>query len=148
MSYARGIRIVLLAEAGSGKTEEMKEQARQRVAAGQFAFYSAVEDVGTDGLEGSLRSVDKARLASWRASTDAAWFFIDSADEAKRAGVRVERVLRRIADGIEGLERRAHIILSCRVTDWQFRRDFKLLVEALPIPEDDAALPASPIEPN
>jgi hypothetical protein len=57
-------RVVLLAEGGSGKTEEMKEQARQRVAAGQFAFYSTAEDVGTDGLEGSLRSADKAALAS------------------------------------------------------------------------------------
>jgi hypothetical protein len=141
-------RVVLLAEAGSGKTEEMKEQARQRVAAGQFAFYSTVEDVGTDGLEGSLRSVDKARVASWRASTDDAWFFVDSVDDAKRAGVRVEKVLRSVADGIEGQERRAHIILSCRVTDWQFRRDLKLLTEALPIPDDDRAPPTPPIDPN
>jgi hypothetical protein len=141
-------RVVLLAEAGSGKTEEMKEQARQRVAAGQFAFYSTVEDVGTDGLEGSLRSVDKARVASWRTSTDDAWFFVDSVDDAKRAGVRVEKVLRRIADGIEGQERRAHIILSCRVTDWQFRRDLRLLTEVLPIPEDNRAPPTPPIDPN
>jgi hypothetical protein len=137
-------RVVLLAEAGSGKTEEMKEQARQRVAAGQFAFYSTVEDVGTDGLEGSLRSVDKARLASWRASTENAWFFIDSADDAKRAGVRLEKVVRRIADGIEGRERRAHIILSCRVTDWQFRRDLRLLIETLPKPKDETAPSPTP----
>jgi hypothetical protein len=45
-------RIVLLAEAGSGKTEEMREQARVRTATGQFAVYATVEDVDRDGLEG------------------------------------------------------------------------------------------------
>ena len=31
-------RLVILAEAGSGKTVEMREQARRRMEAGQFAF--------------------------------------------------------------------------------------------------------------
>jgi hypothetical protein len=135
----------LLAEAGSGKTEEMKEQARQRAAAGQFAFYSTAEDVGTDGLEGSLRAADKAGLASWRAVTENAWFFIDSADDAKRAGIRLEKVVRRIADGIVGRERRAHIVLSCRVTDWQYRRDLRLIAETLPIPNEDKTPPTPPV---
>jgi hypothetical protein len=33
-------RVVILAEAGSGKTVEMREQARRRTEAGQFAFYA------------------------------------------------------------------------------------------------------------
>ena len=47
-------RVVIMAEAGSGKTAEMREQARLRKEAGQFAFYATVEDVGEDGLENSL----------------------------------------------------------------------------------------------
>ena len=39
-------RVVLLAEAGSGKTTEMMEQARLQRAAGKFAFYATVQDVG------------------------------------------------------------------------------------------------------
>jgi len=141
-------RVVLLAEAGSGKTEEMKEQARQRVAAGQFAFYSTAEDVGTDGLEGSLRSADKAGLDTWRTVAEDAWFFIDAADDAKRVGIRLEKVVGRIADGIEGRERRAHIVLSCRVTDWQYRRDLRLIAEALLIPNEDKAPPTPLVGPE
>ena len=48
-------RVVILAEAGSGKTVEMREQARRRTEAGQFAFYATLEDVGHDGLDSALR---------------------------------------------------------------------------------------------
>jgi hypothetical protein len=44
-------RLVILAEAGAGKTAEMREQARWRIEAGQFAFFATVEDVAADGLE-------------------------------------------------------------------------------------------------
>ena len=53
-------RVVILAEAGSGKTEELTEQARMQAAAGKFAFYATVQDVGRDGLESALRPADRA----------------------------------------------------------------------------------------
>lgn len=127
-------RVVLLAEAGSGKTVEMREQVRLRVERGQFAFFASVEDVGNDGLEGALRTADRSRLAAWQTSGQSAWFFIDSVDEAKLGRVTVDRALRKIADGIQGGERRAHIVLSCRLLDWEFASDLKRLVDELPIP--------------
>jgi hypothetical protein len=129
-------RAVILAEAGSGKTEEMREQARVRTAAGQFAFFATVEDVDRDGLDGALSAADKSRLVSWRGSEESAWFFVDSIDEAKLGRVRLERAIRRIADGIVGGERRAYIVLSCRFTDWEFTGDLQRLNEGLPIPKD------------
>jgi hypothetical protein len=83
-------RVVILAEAGSGNTAELREQTRLRTEAGQFAFYATVEDVGRDGLDNALGSADRARLGSWRRVDDSAWFFIDSVDEAKRSGIRLE----------------------------------------------------------
>jgi hypothetical protein len=62
-----------------------------------------------------------ASLAASRTSTDDAWFFIDSVDEAKSSGVRLEKVVRKLADGIVGHEKRAHVILSGRIMDWEFR---------------------------
>ena len=129
-------RVVILAEAGSGKTVEMREQARLRTEAGQFAFYATVEDVGRDGLDSALGHADRARLVSWRGSDDSAWFFVDSVDEAKLSGIRLERAIRRMADGIAGGDRRAHVILSGRLTDWEFRRDFGRFNEGLPVPKD------------
>ena len=81
---------------------------------------------------------------SWRDnSTESAWFFINSVDEAKRRGIRFEKAIRRIADGLGAGLRRAHVILSVRLTDWEFRRDLKALEEGLPIP-GDAVLPPPP----
>ena len=136
-------RVVVLAEAGSGKTAEMAEQARLQTEAGRFAFYATVEDVGQDGLASALHAADRARLATWRTSNEAAWFFIDSVDEAKLIGVRLEKAVRRLGDGIVGAERRAHIVLSGRLTDWEFRRDLKRLKDGLPI-LNDPVLPPPP----
>jgi hypothetical protein len=134
-------RVVILGEAGSGKTTEMKEQARIRTLVGQFAVYATVEDVGRDGLDNALGVADRARLTSWRGSDESGWFFIDSVDEAKLGGIRLERVIRRIADGIAGAERRAHLILSGRLSDWEFRRDLERLKVGLPVPKDPVLPP-------
>jgi hypothetical protein len=134
-------RLVILAEAGAGKTEEMREQARWRIEAGQFAFFATVEDVAADGLEGALPIGDRRRLQDWRASNETAWFFIDSIDEAKLGRVRLDRAIRRIAEGIVGGERRAHVALSCRVTDWDATRDLAQLSEGLPVPRDPSLPP-------
>lgn len=136
-------RVVILAEAGSGKTEELKEQARRLSADGKYVFYATVQDVGRDGLDGALGDPSRAAMAAWRASDQPAWFFIDSIDEAKLDGIRLERAFRQIASGIAGAEGRAHIVLSGRHTDWQFRRDLARLQELLPVPTDRAP-PSAP----
>src|SRR5882672_3236911 len=82
-------RVVILAEAGSGKSTELKERARLLEAGGRRAFHASLEDVGTDGLKGALSAKDCKRLAEWRESSDEAWLFLDSVDEAKAAGVRL-----------------------------------------------------------
>jgi hypothetical protein len=136
-------RVVFLAEAGSGKTTEMIARARQQREAGHPSFYASLEDVGRGSLESALVPADGSRLAAWLGSEQDAWFFIDSVDEAKQSGVKLRAALRAIAVGIAGAERRAHIVLSSRYTDWQFRRDLVDINETLPIPAD-RALPPPP----
>lgn len=138
-------RVVILAEAGSGKTEELTEQARLQTAAGNFAFYATVQDVGRDGLASALRPADRDRMDAWRSSSEPGWFFIDSIDEAKLDNIRLERALRQIANGIAGGEGRAHIVLSGRHTDWEFARDARRLNEELPLPSESAAQPVPPL---
>jgi hypothetical protein len=136
-------RVVFLAEAGSGKTTEMEARARALAAEGRTEFYATVEDVGRRGMEAALRHSDRARLTAWRASEQDAWFFIDSIDEARNAGVRLRAALQAIAEAIAGAERRAHVVLSARYTDWRFRQDLALLKEELLIP-GDRPLPPPP----
>jgi hypothetical protein len=134
-------RVVFLAEAGSGKTTEMTARAQQQLDAGHPSFYVTLEDVGRGGLESALRPVDRTRLAAWLYSEQDAWFFIDSIDEAKYSGIKLRTALRAIAVAIAGAERRAHVVLSGRYTDWQFGRDLAQLNEELPIPADQALPP-------
>lgn len=49
--------------------------------------------------------------------------------------------LQRIAEAIAGAERRAHVVLSARYTDWRFRQDLTLLNEELAIPGDQPLPP-------
>jgi hypothetical protein len=136
-------RVVLLAEAGSGKTTEMKARAKQQAQAGEYSFYASVEDVGRHGFRQSLRPADRKLLDEWRASERDGWLFIDSVDEAKQTGVRLKTALGAIADAIAGAERRAHLVISGRYSDWEFRRDLADLKEDLSIPADEK-LPTPP----
>jgi hypothetical protein len=124
-------RVVILAEAGSGKSTELQERARILDASDHYSFHATVEDVGRDGLEGALNVRGRQSLTAWRVSSEEAWFFIDSVDEAKSSGIRLEKVVRSLADGIYGAEQRAHIILSGRMTDWEFRKDLESLKQWL-----------------
>ena len=55
-------RVVILAEAGSGKSTEMAEQARLADASHRYAFRATVEDVGRDGLEVALSASGRSKL--------------------------------------------------------------------------------------
>jgi hypothetical protein len=126
-------RAVILAEAGSGKSTEFAERARIMALSNAYVFHASVEDVGSDGLDSALSVDSRSKLTAWRKKVDHAWFFIDSVDEAKVAGVKFERVVRKLAEGVHGAEERCHIFLSGRVTDWEARRDAEMLKKWLSI---------------
>ena len=126
-------RVVVLAEAGSGKSTEFAERARLTAQSHPYVFHTSVQDVGVDGLDGALSLDARNKLAEWRRSVDDAWLFIDSVDEAKVAGIKFERVVRKLAEGIHGAEERCHILLSGRVTDWEPQRDLEALKKWLSV---------------
>ena len=77
-------RVVLLAEAGAGKTEEMRQQAKRLVEEGKFAFFVALEDLDREPIDDILATDDEKRFEEWKAAADApAWFFLDAVDELK-----------------------------------------------------------------
>ena len=126
-------RAVILAEAGSGKSTEFGERAKLTAQSQAYVFHVSVEDVGRDGLDDALSVDARNKLVTWRRAADDAWFFIDSVDEAKVAGIKFERVVRKLADGIHGAEERCNIFLSGRVTDWEPRKDLEALKKWLPV---------------
>jgi hypothetical protein len=139
-------RVVVLAEGGSGKTSEFREQSRLLATAGKFSFYVTVKKVGQKGFEQSLTQPQAERFKQWRASDQPAWFFVDSVDEAKSGGVSLVDALEHLAAAIQGAELRAHVIMSGRHTDWEFRKDLQSLVELIPVPS--AQEPNEPVDPD
>ncbi|MHB8884429.1 MAG: hypothetical protein ACYC5H_04960 [Methylovirgula sp.] len=139
-------RIVILAEAGSGKSRELEEQALLQAQAGRQAFYATVQNVAHEGLRSALGISQHADLDAWEASDAPAWFFIDSVDEAKLDHIRLETALRRLADGRGDRLGRAHVVLSGRYSDWEFRADLARFRTGLPVPssrtDSDLTAPA------
>jgi hypothetical protein len=113
-------RVVILAEAGSGKTKEFQQKSAELAKQGFASFFATLEEVGTTGLDAALKS-QQAALAAWKASDSKGWFFLDSIDEAKKARVRLGKALEFIAQDLKGCEARAHIVLSGRHSDWAVR---------------------------
>ncbi|HEU5400209.1 MAG TPA: hypothetical protein VFU86_02560, partial [Terriglobales bacterium] len=140
-------RVIVLAEAGSGKSDELEAQAKAQRKAGRSAFYVTVQDVARSGLPAALSYRDRELFAAWKKSEDPAWFFVDSVDELKLDGMRLETALKELSDAIEGAAFRANILLSGRITDWEFRGDLARFEEFLPIPlVREAETPRAPRE--
>lgn len=124
-------RCVILAEAGAGKTEELRQRASVLASQGIPAFFIRIEDIETDFYK-AFEIGGEAQFQSWLQSTEEAWFYLDSVDEARLENPRAfEKALRRFAIGIKRGAHRAHIYLSSRPYAWRPREDRRLLDEIL-----------------
>ncbi len=128
-------RVVVLAEAGSGKSCELAEKAKGLRFSGGFAFHGTVQDVGRHGLIAALSGQEQELFRDWQASQEPGYFFVDSVDEAKLDSVKLDTALRLLSNALDRELGRCHVVLSGRHTDWEFRRDLDRLMYRLPIPE-------------
>lgn len=123
---------MLLAEASSGKSEEFRNQARQLVRVGRPAFYLRIEELADQGFEAALSPQETIAFNGWRSGTHEGHFFIDPVDESRLSRRSFDAALKRFAREIgEGLPR-AHVYISCRVTDWRNESDRSVVERTLP----------------
>lgn len=133
-------RVIILAEAGTGKTHEVLEAARKLAWEGKAAFFCRIEDLADVGIEEALIEGNYEALQSWKQTTEDGWFFLDSVDEARLANERFfERALRRIAKELGDSAPRAHIFITSRVSDWMATADRALVQDVLPCPEESTS---------
>lgn len=124
-------RCVILAEAGAGKTEELRQRASVLTSQGKPAFFICIEDIEADFYQ-AFEIGEEAQFQAWLQSTDEAWFFLDSVDEARLENPRAfEKALRRFANAIKKGAHRAHIYLSSRPYAWLPKEDRRLMDEIL-----------------
>ncbi len=146
----RESRVVILADAGAGKTFELRAEAQRMLASGHAAFFVRLEDVSSD-FGAAFEVGDPARFEAWLGGADEAWFFLDSVDEARLETPRAfETAMRAFAARVHDAQARAHVILSSRPYAWRSKLDGDLIDELLPYvaprlePEEGAATAKSP----
>lgn len=118
---------VVLGEAGSGKTEELKEHARRLQAKGRSAFFIDIARLATHSLVDSVDPKDKALFSTWLSSPQLeASFFLDSVDEARLTSLAaLKNALHNFGNGVaqDALAARTRVVISCRVSEWRGQAD-------------------------
>lgn len=125
-------RVVILADAGAGKTYELRSAAERLQQDGRPAFFIRIEDIDEDFGTAFEIGTDQ-QFSDWLAGAGEAWFFLDSVDEVRLRTPRAfETALRAFAGRIRPARQRAHIYISGRPYAWRSLIDRALVEELLP----------------
>src|SRR6185437_11386405 len=110
-------RVVLLAEARSGKTWELRERAGQLRDAGKAAFFIPLDLLASVALQNACAPYE-ARFAAWLSEAEPGWFFLDARDEIAISGKSLRAALTELKVGLGGASVRARVVISSRPHDW------------------------------
>ncbi|MAK91876.1 MAG: hypothetical protein CMI13_11655, partial [Oleibacter sp.] len=129
-------RVLIVSEAGAGKTYECRKQSECLRAAGEPSFFVQLAELAKEDLRSLLDVEEEALLDDWLASqSDVATFFLDSIDELKLTQGSFERALKRLAKFIGGQLNRVRIVITTRPAPF----DEQLIRKLLPIPEIESS---------
>jgi len=128
--------VVVLGEAGTGKTTELRQQASALRVAGEAAVFIRLDSLVDGDLDAAvddeLDSGNIEAYRAWRRTSRDVTFFLDSVDEAKLAGPgKFNRALASFVNGVADAGVVVRVVLSCRPNDWQFRTDLQRVKSAL-----------------
>jgi hypothetical protein len=125
-------RAVILSEAGSGKTEEIRNAARKLRLENKPAFFLRLEHVASD-FDDAFEEGTADEFQQWLQSADEGWLLLDSIDEARLKNPSdFERALRKIAARIKPALQRTHVIVTGRTTAWRPKTDLALFKNQFP----------------
>ncbi|MDP1562029.1 MAG: hypothetical protein Q8M16_11680 [Pirellulaceae bacterium] len=127
-------RVILLAEAGAGKTQEMLAVCRNLRQSGKSSFFIRLEHLAAN-LEAAFDVGDITEFRAWMTSDSNAWIFLDSVDEARLNGPNdFELAIRKFANNLSSHRSRCHIYVSSRASEWRPIVDYSLIRERLAFP--------------
>ncbi|OQW59488.1 MAG: hypothetical protein A4S14_05915 [Proteobacteria bacterium SG_bin9] len=135
-------RTVILSEAGSGKTQEIRHVAARLRDEGKAAFFLRLELI-PDDFEIAFEIGSAEEFDAWLASADAGWLLLDSVDEARlRSPQDFERAIRRLGKRIEKAKERVTLVLTGRTHAWRPKTDFDLCEKHAGYPHQTKAVAA------
>ena len=124
-------RVLMISEAGAGKTHECKAKQQDLWKAGEAAFVVELAALAKEELRGLLDPDEETRLDAWLSSqSDVATFFLDSLDELKLTLGSFELALKRLKKCIGNQLHRARIVITTR----PIHLEEQLLRKILPVP--------------
>jgi hypothetical protein len=132
------------AQAGVGKTAELRHQATTLRAKDEEAFFCRLELLATRAFDKSLEIGTAAEFRDWQRGECRGYFFLDSVDEARLVSAKdFELAVLHIVEAIEQHRDRSTIALSTRPHAWQAYADRDMLARCLgPAPPSELlALP-------
>ena len=125
-------RVVILSEAGSGKTAEIHNIADTLRDQGKPAFFLRLEHI-PDDFEDAFEVGNYEGFSEWLASGVEGWLLLDSVDEARLRHPRdFEKAIRKLSKQIGSAKDRAHIIITGRTTAWRPKSDLDYCTVQLP----------------
>ena len=125
-------RIIILSEAGSGKTAEIRNVSCKLREQGKHAFFLRLEHIPTDFEDAFVVGTYEA-FNEWLASAEEGWLFLDSVDEARlRHPGDFERAVLNLSRQISKAIDRTHIFITSRMPAWRPKTDLDLCNAKLP----------------
>lgn len=117
--------VVVLGEAGIGKTSEFRAQAAALAESGEAAFFLPVETLTAQGVEKALAR--DPSFPAWRDTSDGeAWFFLDAVDESVLRGRKLDQALNNVCHELSSHLSRMRLVISSRASDWRSSDDAEL----------------------
>jgi len=125
-------RVVVLSEAGAGKTEEIRHAARSLRGDGKAAFFLRLEHISTS-FEAAFEEGTHDEFETWLESTQEGWLLLDSIDESRlRDPLDFEAAVRILGHRLMPALQRVRLILTGRTAAWRPSTDLALCLRHLP----------------
>nr|WP_314256754.1 hypothetical protein [uncultured Devosia sp.] len=125
-------RVLIVSEAGMGKTYECREACKSLKASGEPAFFLELASLARNGLEDLLELDEIHRFEAWKtAQSEIATFFLDSIDELKLTHGAFELALRRLRKAVDGHLGRVRLVVTTR----PIPLDRSIIEAQFPVPE-------------
>lgn len=111
--------VVVLGEAGIGKTIEFQSEVGRLREAGKAAFFIPLNQLSDAGSWSLVLNGHEMEFDAWAASDEIGYFFLDSVDEARLTShADFERALAVVQRALGSNLTRVRVAISSRITDW------------------------------
>jgi hypothetical protein len=108
-------RVLIVSEAGSGKTYECRHRQKLLWEAGEPAFHLELATLSSSSVREMLNYEEERRFDEWlRSQSEVVTFFLDSIDELKLTLGSFDQALKRLTKAISGQISRVRIVITTR----------------------------------